>query len=97
MNQIDRQSPSQPPDMRSLSQPVEVEAQLGIVGKIDLVEQADAIERILQTAVQYELSIHKRLGNPIAAWNGDKVVVIPPEEIVLSNKSSEVDLLGRAK
>jgi hypothetical protein len=34
--------------------------------KINFVEQAEAIERILQAAVRRELLIHKRLGNPIA-------------------------------
>jgi hypothetical protein len=53
-------------------------------GKLDLVEQADEIERILQKAVRHELSIHKRLGNPVAVWRDGKVVVIPSEEIVLS-------------
>jgi hypothetical protein len=55
--------------------------------RFDLVQQADEIELILQQAVDYELSIHKRLGNPIAAWRDGKVVIIPPEEIVLSSKS----------
>ena len=49
--------------------------------KIHLVNQADEIERILRTAVRHELSIHKRLGNPIATWKDGKVVIIPPEEI----------------
>lgn len=53
--------------------------------KLDLVEQADEIELILQKAVQHELSIHKRLGNPVAVWRDGKVVVIPPEEIVLTS------------
>lgn len=55
--------------------------------RFDLVQQADEIERILQQAVEHELSIHKRLGNPIAAWRDGKVVIIPPEEIVLSSES----------
>lgn len=52
--------------------------------RINFAEQAEAIERILQAAVQRELLIHKRLGNPIAVWKGGKVVIIPPEEIVIS-------------
>lgn len=55
--------------------------------RFNLVEQADEIERILQQAVEHELSIHKRLGNPVAAWRDGRVVIIPPEEIVLSSKS----------
>ena len=49
--------------------------------RIHLVRQADEIERIFRTAVRHELSIHKRLGNPIATWKDGKVVIIPPEEI----------------
>ena len=51
---------------------------------INFAEQAEAIERILQAAVQRELLIHKRLGNPIAVWKDGKVVIVPPEEIVIS-------------
>ena len=47
-------------------------------------EQAEAIERILQAAVQKTLSIHKRLGNPISIWKNGKVVIVPAEEIVIS-------------
>jgi hypothetical protein len=55
--------------------------------RFDLVKQAGEIERIFQEAVDHELSIHKRLGNPVAAWREGKVVIIPPEEIVLSSES----------
>ena len=56
--------------------------------RVNFAEQAEAIERVLHTAVQHALSIHKRLGNPIATWKDGKVVIVPPEEIVLS---SDVD------
>jgi hypothetical protein len=59
----------------------------GPMPRFDLVQQANEIERILQQAVEHELSIHKRLGNPVAAWRDGKVVIIPPEEIVLSSES----------
>jgi hypothetical protein len=49
--------------------------------RINLIEQAEEIERIFQKAVQHELLIHKNLGNPIATWRNGKVVVIPPEKI----------------
>ena len=52
--------------------------------RVNFVEQAEAIERILQAAVQQALSIHKRLGNPIAVWKDGRVVIVPPEEIVIS-------------
>jgi hypothetical protein len=52
--------------------------------RVNFVEQAEAIERILQSAVQQTLSIQKRLGNPISIWIDGKVVIVPPEEIVIS-------------
>jgi len=52
--------------------------------KFDLVEQANEIEHLLQRAVKHELSIHKRLGNPVAGWRDGKVVIIPPDEITIS-------------
>ena len=79
MNRIDPKSEEQPSNGR------ESTPQVPSSGRIDLVEHADEIERILQKAVQHELSIHKRLGNPVATWRDGKVVVIPPEEIILSS------------
>ena len=52
--------------------------------RINFAEQAEAIERILQAAVRETLSMHKRLGNSIAVWKDGKVVIVPPEEIVIS-------------
>ncbi|MEO8433314.1 MAG: hypothetical protein ABI596_00335 [Pyrinomonadaceae bacterium] len=47
------------------------------------IDYGDAIETVLQRAVNNALLIHKRLGNPIATWKDGKVVIIPPEEIVV--------------
>ena len=58
----------------------------GLSNRIDLVRQADEVERIFKRAVEHELSIHKRLGNPVAVWRNGKVTIIPPEEITLSSK-----------
>lgn len=52
--------------------------------RVNFVEQAEAIERILQSAVQQTLAIQKRLGNSISIWKDGKVVIVPPEEIVIS-------------
>lgn len=49
------------------------------------VEHGKAIEAVLQKGVDQALLIHKRLGNPIATWKDGKVVIVPPEEIVLSS------------
>ena len=51
---------------------------------INLAEQAEAIELILQKAVRDALRMHKRLGNSIAIWQEGKVVIVPPEEIVIA-------------
>jgi hypothetical protein len=53
--------------------------------EINLAEQAEDIERVLQRAVNHALLMHKRLGNPIATWEDGRVVIIPPEEIVISS------------
>ena len=47
------------------------------------VEHGKAIEKVLQRAVHDALRMHKRLGNPIATWRDGKVVIIPPEEIMI--------------
>jgi len=39
------------------------------------------IGKVFQRAVNDALRMHKRLGNPIAAWRDGRVVIIPPEEI----------------
>jgi hypothetical protein len=43
--------------------------------------EAKAIEAVLRRAVGHALLMHKRAGNPIAAWKDGKVVWIPAEEI----------------
>jgi len=50
------------------------------------VEHGKAIEGVLQRAVDHALSMHRKLGNPIATWKDGKVVIIPAEEIVLSSE-----------
>jgi hypothetical protein len=47
------------------------------------VEHAEDIEQILRHAVRHALLMHKRIGNPIATWRDGKVVIIPPEEILV--------------
>ncbi|MDQ5845671.1 MAG: hypothetical protein M3539_10310 [Acidobacteriota bacterium] len=47
-------------------------------------EHARDIEKILRRAVNHALLTHKRLGNSIAIWKDGKVVIVPPEEIVIS-------------
>jgi len=49
------------------------------------------VERALQRAVRQALLMHKRIGNPIAIWRDGKVVIIPPEEIVIPPDDSETE------
>ena len=50
---------------------------------------AKEIERVFRLAVNDALAMHKRLGNPIATWKDGKVVIVPPEEIVIPPDVSE--------
>ena len=47
------------------------------------------IEEAVRRGVRDALLMHKRAGNPIAAWKDGKVVIIPPEEIVVDVAHSE--------
>jgi len=64
-------------------------------GRINLVDQAEEIERIFREAVRHELLIHKRLGNPIATWKDGKVVIIPPEEISVEEPEVQTEQSDR--
>jgi hypothetical protein len=59
--------------------------------RVNFMEQADAIERILQVAVQQTLSIQKKLGNPISIGKNGQVIIVPPEEIVLASELTATD------
>lgn len=52
-------------------------------------KHAIEIGEVLQRAVSHALLMHKRLGNPIATWRDGKVVIVPPEEIVIPPDVSE--------
>jgi hypothetical protein len=53
------------------------------------IDHGKSIERVLQRAVNHALLMHKRLGNSIATWKDGKVVIVPPEEIVIPSDASE--------
>ena len=55
------------------------------------IDHGKDIEKILQRAVNHALLMHKRLGNPIAIWKDGKVVIVPPEEIVIPADDSETN------
>jgi hypothetical protein len=50
---------------------------------------AKEIESVFRLAVNDALRMHKRLGNPIATWKDGKVVIVPPEEIVIPTDVTE--------
>ncbi len=43
------------------------------------------LENILREAGRQARLMHKKLGNPIASWQDGKVVIIPPEEILIED------------
>jgi hypothetical protein len=47
---------------------------------------AKEIEDVLRRAVRHALLMHKRAGNPIAVWRDNRVVIVPPEEIVVDDE-----------
>ena len=50
-----------------------------------LIVHAKAIEDVLRRAVQQALLAHKRAGNPIATWQDEHVVIVPPEDIPIED------------
>ena len=46
-----------------------------------LIVHAKTIEDVLQHAVHQALLVHKRVGNPIATWQDEHVVLVSPEDI----------------
>jgi hypothetical protein len=67
-------------DSKALKDTVSIEA-----AKAEVIE----IGQIFQRAVYKALEVHKRLGNPIAAWKNGRVIIIPPEEIIIPADESE--------
>jgi ABC-type proline/glycine betaine transport system ATPase subunit len=53
------------------------------------IDHGKDIERVLQRAVHDALRMNKRIGNSIAIWKDGKVVIIPPEKIVVPPDDSE--------
>jgi hypothetical protein len=53
------------------------------------IDHGKDIEKVLRLAVNDALLMHKRLGNPIATWKDGRVVIVPPEEIVIPTDVTE--------
>lgn len=48
----------------------------------------EALEQSMRRAVQDALREHKAFGNPIAISHNGKVVIVPPDEIVLNDTAA---------
>ena len=46
-------------------------------------EEGRLIDQALVESVKQALLVHKRAGNPVAAWRDGKVVLIQPEDITV--------------
>jgi hypothetical protein len=51
------------------------------------------IEQAMTRGVKAALREHKRAGNPVAIWDreNDRVILVPPEEIVLPDEEDVTD------
>lgn len=56
-----------------------------------LAERAEEMESALGEAISHALWTHKRLGNPIATWKDGRVVIVPPEGILLSSENEQTE------
>lgn len=54
-----------------------------------LVTHGKDVEEILRRAVRQALLEHKRAGNPVAAWEDGKVVIIEAEDIPIDDSPNE--------
>lgn len=49
----------------------------------ELLQEAEPLTAAAREAVREALLFHKRNGNSIAVWRDGRVVIVPPEEIVV--------------
>jgi hypothetical protein len=57
----------------------------------ELLEEAKPLTTAARQAVCEAITIHKKLGNSIVEWRDGRVVIVPPEEIVVDPPSSNGD------
>ena len=48
---------------------------------LEMMIDGKEVDAALERAVREALLLHKKLGNPVAIWRDEKVVIVPPEEI----------------
>lgn len=49
----------------------------------------EEMDRSIQDTVQEALRRHKEMGNSIAVWRDGRVIIVPAEEIVLSQETQQ--------
>ena len=49
----------------------------------ELLREAEPLTAAAREAVREALTVHKKLGNSIVVWRDGRVVIVPPEEIVV--------------
>jgi hypothetical protein len=53
----------------------------------ELLAEVEPFTAAARQAVACELRMHKLLGNSVAVWQDGRVVIVPPEEIVIDEPS----------
>jgi hypothetical protein len=53
-----------------------------------MLAETDAVEAAVRESVREALLMHKRLGNPVATWHDGKVVLVPADQIPVSDSPS---------
>lgn len=48
----------------------------------------ELLTEAVRNAVRAAVEDHKRAGNPVAGWRDGKVVIVPPEEIVVPEENA---------
>src|ERR1700726_54377 len=90
-----RQSMMRPAGRSSLREPKMNESKKKSI--TDLFREGTPIDRALAQGVREALRMHKRMGNPVAAWRDGKVVWIQPEDIIVPEDDGESVAEGGAK
>jgi hypothetical protein len=49
----------------------------------EIFQAVTPIEQAVQEGAREAVLFHKKMGNPVATWKDGKVVMIPPEQIVV--------------
>lgn len=52
----------------------------------EIMNNPEKLMQIMQAGIKAALLQHKQAGNPICEWRDNKVVWIPPEEILVDKK-----------